>query len=125
MFAQAKGVTKDPAKAAEWYTKASEQGHVEAQYELGKFRGYLNIITQAIGVLYYEGVGVASDLAKALELFHMAAEEDFAQAQYHIGEYYYQRAQPPDYQKAMEWLLKASDASPNAQFSIGMYITTT
>lgn len=47
-------------KAVEWYTKAAEQGHAAAQYNLGN--------------CYYDGEGVEKDLQKAIEWYTKAAE---------------------------------------------------
>jgi uncharacterized protein len=35
MFANGKGVAKDEMKACEWFGKAAEQGHADAQFNLG------------------------------------------------------------------------------------------
>jgi TPR repeat protein len=59
-------------KAAEWYRKAAEQGHAEAQVRLG--------------LLYKKGTGVQKDLAKALEWFEKAAAQGYIDAQYRVGE---------------------------------------
>jgi len=51
----------DYAKAAEWFSKAAEQGDAAAQYKLGG--------------LYEEGRGVPQDKTKAAEWFRKAAEQ--------------------------------------------------
>ncbi len=55
------GVTKDDAKAAEWYQKAAEQGNAFAQYNLG--------------VMYDKGEGVPKNAAKAAEWWQRAAAQ--------------------------------------------------
>ncbi len=55
------GVTKDDAKAAEWYQKAAEQGNDFAQYKLG--------------AMYDKGEGVPRDAAKAAEWWQKAAAQ--------------------------------------------------
>ncbi len=55
------GVTKDDAKAAEWYQKAAEQGNALAQYNLG--------------TMYQRGEGVTKDAAKAEEWLQKAAAQ--------------------------------------------------
>lgn len=55
------GVTKDDAKAAEWYQKAAEQGSDFAQYTLG--------------AMYEKGEGVPKDAAKAQEWWKKAAAQ--------------------------------------------------
>jgi TPR repeat protein len=60
------GVYVDKAKAAQLYGQAAEQGHADAQYNLG--------------VCYSDGEGVKVDKAKAAQLFRQAAEQDCATA---------------------------------------------
>ena len=55
------GVTKDDAKAAEWYMKAAEQENDFAQYKLG--------------AMYDKGEGVPKDSAKAAEWWKKAAAQ--------------------------------------------------
>jgi len=61
MYYNGDGVTKDDAKAAEWYQKAAEQGNAFAQYNLG--------------VMYDKGEGVTKDAAKAVEWWQKAAAQ--------------------------------------------------
>ncbi|MBI5437295.1 MAG: sel1 repeat family protein [Nitrosomonadales bacterium] len=61
------GVTKDNAKAAEWYRKAAEQGNAFAQYKLGE--------------MYDKGEGVPKDAAKAVEWWQKAAAQGDEAAQ--------------------------------------------
>lgn len=61
------GVTKDNAKAAEWYRKAAEQGNDFAQYNLG--------------AMYDKGEGVPKDAAKAVEWWKKAAAQGNQAAQ--------------------------------------------
>ncbi|MDO8310465.1 MAG: tetratricopeptide repeat protein [Sideroxyarcus sp.] len=67
MYYNGDGVTKDDAKAAEWYQKAAEQGNAFAQYNLG--------------VMYDKGEGVSKDPAKAKEWWQKAAAQDNEAAQ--------------------------------------------
>ncbi|MDR3357639.1 MAG: sel1 repeat family protein [Desulfovibrio sp.] len=55
MYENGRGVTKDDAKAAKWFRKAAEQGHSDAQYDLGE--------------MYATGGGVTKDDAKAAEWY--------------------------------------------------------
>ena len=65
------GVPKDTEKMLYWYTKAAEQGHAEAQYELG--------------LLYGTGGGtdhrIPIDMAKRTYWYKKAAEQGHAEAQ--------------------------------------------
>ena len=49
-------------KAIEWYKNAAEQGHANAQCNLG--------------VMYYNGRGVDVNYKKAIEWYEKAAEQD-------------------------------------------------
>ena len=60
------GVEVDYEKAAEWFTKAAEQGHAEAQYNLG--------------FCYENGKGVPQDNEKAVEWYEKAAEQGYDDA---------------------------------------------
>ena len=53
-------------KAAEWYTKAAQQGLDVAQYNLG--------------ICYVNGMGVDRNLQKAIEWFTKAAEQGYESA---------------------------------------------
>ena len=59
-------VSKDYAKAVEWYRKSAEQGNDEAQYSLG--------------IMYECGYGVSKDYAKAAEWYRKAAKEGHVRA---------------------------------------------
>ena len=62
-------------KAIEWYEKAAEQGHAEAQYNLGN--------------MYHQGDGVDVNYKKAIELYKKAAKQGDAMAQYNLGIMYH------------------------------------
>ncbi|MBE4724310.1 sel1 repeat family protein, partial [Acinetobacter baumannii] len=68
------GVAQSYAKAAEWYSKAADQGLAEAQYNLGG--------------MYDKGQGVAQSYAKAAEWYSKAADQGLAEAQYNLGVMY-------------------------------------
>jgi TPR repeat protein len=59
-LAKGDGVTKDMAKAAEWYRRAADRGDRDAQNNLGVF--------------YIQGTGVEKDLAEAYKWFCLAAD---------------------------------------------------
>ena len=58
-------------QAVECFTKAAEQGHAEAQFQLG--------------LCYKKGVGASQDDARAVRWFAKAAANGHAEAQYHLG----------------------------------------
>ena len=62
-----KGDRLDYVEAFKWYSKAAEQGYVQAQFELGK--------------CHEQGKGVRQDAEEALEWYSIAAEQGHAEAQ--------------------------------------------
>ena len=90
------GVPRDYAKAAEYYTKATEQGLAEAQSNLGK--------------LLYHGLGVAQDLRKAAECFMKAAQQGDTQGQLMIAMMYdCGEGVPQDRTQAAIWYTEAAE----------------
>ena len=71
MYEKGRGVEKDDKKACEWYLKAAEQGHEDAQFNLG------------LG--YAIGLGVEKDNKKAREWYLKAAHQGNAAAQNNLG----------------------------------------
>jgi hypothetical protein len=69
------GVAKDVAEAARLFRLAADQGHAEAQYNLGG--------------MHFHGVGVAKDLLEAARLFRLAADQRNAHAEYYLGRMYF------------------------------------
>lgn len=66
MYFRGQGVTKDDAKALDWYTKGGRG-------EPGKVPGNLNAAKSA-GTLYENGYGAPQDFAKALEWYKTAEQ---------------------------------------------------
>jgi len=62
---------RDAQKSFNWYLKAAEQGHVEAQYN--------------VGVLYEYAEGVEQNLKQAFEWYLKAANQRHAKAQYDLA----------------------------------------
>jgi len=81
-------------EAVKWFRKAAEQGHAEAQNNLG--------------VCYYRGEGVPQDDKEAVYWWRKAAEQGFAAAQNHLGWIYYIGEGVPKHdQTAYMWFLLA------------------
>ena len=73
----------------------AEQGHAEAQYQLGG--------------MYFEGNGVPEDKQKGEQLWKQAAAQGHAHAQYELGcMYFYGKGVPEDKQKGAELLGQAA-----------------
>lgn len=84
-------IDQDYAQALRWYYKGAEQGHPQAQYNLG--------------VMYHKGQGVPRDDVKALRWLCQAAEQGVAEAQHDVGTSYAKgRGVPQDYVLAYMWL---------------------
>jgi hypothetical protein len=68
-------LTKDEARAAQWFRKAAEQGLPEAQNQLG--------------AMYLHGRGVPKDYTQALAWFVKAAEQGYPEAHAQLGAVYF------------------------------------
>ena len=62
---------EDDAEAARWYRLAADQGHADAQNNLG--------------LKYASGEGVVEDDAEAVRWYRLAADQGLANAQYNLG----------------------------------------
>ena len=95
------------SKAVEFYTLAANQGHANAQYNLG--------------ACYYNGEGVAKDLSKAVEFYTLAAKQGDAGAQNSLGIFYGTgQGVVKDLSKAVKfWTLAANQGHANAQYNLG------
>lgn len=84
-----------PGTAAEWWSKAAAQGHVDAQGQLGH--------------LYHNGEGVPKDPVQGNEWWRKAADQGDANAQSNLGvSYSAGLGLPKDQSKAVEWYLKSA-----------------
>ncbi|MCL2697018.1 MAG: sel1 repeat family protein [Oscillospiraceae bacterium] len=92
------GIEQDSKKALEWYEKAADQNHANAQ--------------GAIGSMYLhgrEGV-IAKDESKAFEWFKKAAEQGSATSQFFLGMCYYAGTGiKADQKQAIKWFKIAAD----------------
>lgn len=102
-------VSQNPAKAAEWWRKAAEKGHPQAQYNLGS--------------LYILGQGVPQDDSQAFAWFSKAAEHGYMYAQNDLANMYATgRGVPQDWDKADKLYSKAAHQGVDtAQCLIGLY----
>ncbi len=111
-YEDGKGVTKDLARAAEWYRKAAESGNVKAQFALGK--------------CYYDGNGTEMNYSEAVKWYRKAAEQGDANAQNMFGYCYeYGEGVAKDLAKAVEWFRKAAEQGYDvAQYNLGTVTLT-
>lgn len=89
------GLKQDKQAAVAWYTKAAEQGHAAAQFNLG--------------VLYEQGQGVKQDYRMAARWYQQAAQQGYASAQANLA-YLYRHGLGVacDRQQELEWNRKAA-----------------
>lgn len=108
-YAEGKGVTKNPRKAAEWWEKSAKQGHATAQSNLGAY--------------YAAGMGVTQNFKKAVELWKEAAKQKDVVAQFNLGRAYAQgEGVDKDLGQAADWYKKAAEGGyVTAQFNFGTY----
>ena len=100
-------VERNPAKAAEWYARASAQGVSAAQNNLA--------------LMYAKGAGVKKDPERAAKLWQAAADRGHATAQYNLGLVYF-NGDGITQNKALaaEWFERAARAGiADAQFVLG------
>ena len=90
-----------------WLRKAAEQGHVNAQHNLGS--------------MYAEGTGVPQGHVEAVRWYREAAEQGHVDAQNNLGAMYAKgTGVPQDDAEAVKWLRKAAEQGhANAQFNLG------
>ena len=105
--------------AAEWYRRAAEQGHADAQSRLGTY--------------YMNGRGVPKDYEEAVKWWHKAAEQGDAGSMFALGNMSYECGgevdrscgigfvpHTPEYAEAAKWYrLAAERGHIRAQLSIG------
>jgi TPR repeat protein len=103
LYCDGLAVERNYRQAAEWYSRAAEQGHKGAQFTLG--------------FLAYHGAGrgeedgaVARDPIAAARWLKPAAERDSAMAQYLLASLYRKgEGVPQDEDKALRWALAAAE----------------
>ena len=134
----------DPlAEAVTWLRLAAEQGHAEAQFNLGlmyvRGEGVPQNFAEAVtwfrraakqghaeaqfylGLMYVRGEGVPEDWAEAVNWVRLAAKQGHAEAQNNLGDmYYYGQGVPWAYAEAAKWYrLAAKQGDAEAQFNLG------
>ena len=133
-----------PKEAVLWHRKAAEQGHANAQFNLGVMYGdgwcvpkddreaalwYRKAAEQGhagaqsnLGVMYRDGRGVPKDDGEAVLWYRKAAEQGHAGAQSNLGVMYGDGGGvPKDDGEAVLWYRKAAEQGhANAQFNLGV-----
>lgn len=135
----------DPVPAADCWRKAAEQGHAQAQNNLGRLceetggdqyaeaifwyaeaaeQGYF-LAQFNLGVLYELGRGVSQDCALAAAWYRKAAEQGYAVAQFNLGGMFrLGRGVRQNYAQAAAWYRKAAEQGlAEAQYNLGAMCT--
>ena len=100
-----RGVVRNDAEAARWFTSAAEQNHAEAMTDLA--------------AMYRQGEGVEQDARRAFSLSTKAADMGNATAQYDVGQAYQKgTGVTKDMIRARYWFERA-DATESAQDTKG------
>mgnify|MGYP002136838370 FL=1 len=107
MYANGRGAAQNDKEAVAWYRKAAEQGHANAQNNLG--------------VMYANGQGVSQNDKEAVTWYRKAAEQGNANAQKNLGVRYEDgRGTAQNYKEAVAWYRKAAEqANADAQNYLG------
>ena len=102
------GVSRDYAKAREWYEQAAAQGSAMAQLNLG--------------VMYQNGQGVPQDYATARGWYEKAAAQGLSQAQLNLGVLFYNGlGMSQNSVMASQWWEKAAyQGHAQAQYKLGL-----
>lgn len=107
LYAEGKGIERDPAAAVQWYRKAADQGYASAQ--------------NSMGLAYARGLGVAKNLNEAVGWYKKAAAQGFPSAETNLGHAYrLGNGTPQDFAEAVKWFQKAAGRGyPPAELSLG------
>ena len=102
-----KGIEKDAGKALAWFSRAVDQGFIEAE--------------TSIGDILYRGEGVARDVQGALAHWRRAAEAGVADAQFRLGDFLMQSE--ATLAEGRQWLTKAAESGfVDAQIQLGQLL---
>ena len=143
-YARGMGVAKNDAMAADWFQRAADLGHIEAQRYLAfahlhgrgikkdEAEGVRRLRIAAdwgdapsqrqLGFHYATGSGVPFDPSEGVQWFRLAAEQGDYLAQYNLGLAYANgRGIPFDQAQSLHWYeLAAKKGMPEAQCALGL-----
>ena len=129
-YLNGEGVPMNKKEAVKWLHLSAEQGHIQAEFMLGKAQYHL-------GSWYHYGKNVQQDYAKAAKWYRRAAENMFPPglrhencpgrqgivgAQSRLGALYYEgKGVQQNYEKALKWWLQAAkQGDAMAQAALGV-----
>ena len=95
------GIPENSDEAAKWYRKAAEQGHVTAQYVMGK--------------IFHSGKGVPKEQGEAVKWWRKAAEQGHGPSQFNLGVMcFYGRGTIKDFAESTKWFHACSLQNPRS-----------
>lgn len=111
-FANSAYIDKQYNEAFKYYKLATELGHAEAQYKLGR--------------CFDNGDGVEQSHAEAVKWYRLAAEQGYAKAQNKLGDCFnWGCGVEKDCTKSLYWYQKAAEQKDiDAQYSLAIYYAT-
>ena len=96
-----RGIPKNQVEAVKWYRKAAEQGHVAAQYVMGK--------------TLHSGDGVPQNSAEAVVWWRKAAEQGHPTSQFNLGVmFFHGRGTNKDFVESAKWFRECSMQKPRS-----------
>jgi len=146
LYANGKGVPRDPAQAVVWFRKAADGGDGSAQYNLAlmyergegvpqDYKEAVRWLTAAadqglvppllaLAELFLQppNSSMTADTSKAIQYYEQAAAKGSATAQVTLGTIFSRGLQGKvDYAQAIEWYKKAADkGEPDGEFALGV-----
>lgn len=129
VYRTGEGAPKNDEKAREWTLRAAENGHPDAQYDMGLMlmngdglpqdyyeaaRWFRLAAEQGhswaqgnLGTLSAQGLGVLADTEEALKWWRLAAEQGHSVSQFNLGLWYDEVAE--DFETAAEYYRRAAE----------------
>jgi TPR repeat protein len=96
-----KGIPGNPVEAVKWYRMAAEQGHVTAQYVMGK--------------ICHSGNGIPQDPAEAVVWWRKAAKKGHPTSQFNLGVMlFHGRGTDKDFVESAKWFRECSMQKPRS-----------
>ncbi len=150
LYAEGRGVARNPHLAVKWWLAAAEQGHIPAQHNLGlallgaesivpghankpNIEGAVKWLSEAasagsphaqnaLGILYKSGFGIEKNLDQAVTYFNSAAKQGLDTAQANLADCYEKgTGVTADIEQAAKWLeLAALGGNAPAQHKLAM-----
>lgn len=132
MYAQGQGVKLDPAEAAKWFRRASDQRNALSAYDRGDYLSalgfYRSLADQGqlmaeymVGLMYANNQGVPQNYGEAMKWLRKAADQGEAKAQFNIGVLYFKGlGTQQSFAEASKWYRRAADqGEPAALYNLG------